>query len=976
MTLSRRLIATLLLALLALGALPAVSAEHQPGVVILDPALERLPLGSQLLYLPDLNRQYTLEQIVALNNDLPWEQEDHAKIGAITEGGLYWIKITLRNPDDKSVELLLQTEYPSINVADLFTQRKGGLIQEIYADAGHEDRFSNRPVPHRNLINRINIPPNDEVALLWRIDSEPMFHFRASLWNPSSFNEWDLDQQLLHGIIYGILLVMVFYNLFLFFSTREKSYFFYIVYVASILYLIAADSGHIYQYLAPDKIWAKQPIYVIIYALNSLMFGQFTISFLELRKRSRVMLWLIQIFAGLATLLPFAVLITNNFALVLLATLIAALLYLAALAAGIEVRRQGVISAGHFVIAILILAFCLIASNMASVGLIESTGITGSLFAVGATLMMVFFSLALADRINQLKREVTDVNNSLLKSIEEKTKAKAELIKLKEQRIKLEQATSQAKRESRAKSDFLATMSHEIRTPMYGVLGMSELLKNSELDENQAHYVSTIEHSGKALLAIINDLQDFAKIEAGQMELEVSSFNLETLIDDCVSTFALQSVEKNLNFIADLDPAIDPVLRGDATKLQQIILNLLNNAFKFTDRGDIVLLVRATGKPAVNSVELKFEVRDSGIGLTEAEQKRLFTPFQHADESTYGRYGGSGLGLAISKQLVELMDGKIGVSSEPAVGSCFWFSVRLHREEQPDAGLLKPKSTLLIGKSVLLAGTNPISADIISRLLTSWQMQVEHCDSLEQAINAATHRHFDILLCDSDIDGIAFAQQLQQAASSGKVILMTAANQIGSQHQLQELGIELILEKPITTALMHDMLKRALGDHSDSSHYSSSQNGADFNDSNSNGTKATPVIGNAAHQTIRVLVVEDNPVNQLVIQGLLKQLGIKQDHAANGLEALKCFDKQTYDLILMDCEMPEMDGYQATAQIRIREQRSDRSPVVIIGLSAHARSDYQQRAQEAGMDDYLTKPITLSELTAAIAKFRQKGSGN
>jgi signal transduction histidine kinase/CheY-like chemotaxis protein len=586
--------------------------------------------------------------------------------------------------------------------------------------------------------------------------------------------------------------------------------------------------------------------------------------------------------------------------------------------------------------------------------LIGSSGVTENLGALGTTLMLIFFSLALADRINELLKDNREANFSLIKANSEKLKAEAELKKSQTERIKLEQTTAQARLESRAKSDFLATLSHEIRTPMNGILGMTELMKATGLSAQQTHYLNTIEHSGQSLLAIINDLQDFAKIEAGRMELELSSFNLETLLDDCISTFALRAVEKKLNFIADLSPDIDPVLRGDATKLRQIILNLLSNAFKFTDQGDIVLTVSKTVKSAVNCVEIKFAIQDSGIGLTKQEQQRLFTPFQHADDSTYGRYGGSGLGLAISRQLAELMDGEIGVSSEAGKGSCFWFTARLLIDENPDPALLREKSAHLSGQRVLLVDPNPVSADILCRLLTAWKMIIVHSDNADDAlnkINAAHHagKPFKVIVSEYNLansDGLTLAKTVSQLAKPPTFVLMATSRYLKNQSEINQSGVHILLEKPITNALLHDVLKRAIEDPQ----------------------QLQQPSGLLQHDAgyLKVLVVEDNQVNQLVIQGMLKQLGIVPDIAANGLQALKCFDNKDYDLILMDCEMPEMDGYETTVQIRAQEKHRSNQPVTIIALSAHARSDYQQRAMQVGMDDYLTKPITRSDLEILI----------
>ncbi len=807
---------TFLIAILTL-----LPLNGQAGDLILNPTAITQNLDPQLDFLYDQGQIYHIGQMVDEDSHLPWKQGWQVDKTLIIDPGLYWFKGRLVNDQATAIELTLQVEHPSINVADLYIVDDQGHITTIYSDAGMDGRYDNRPIPHRNLVNSITIPAHGSLTLIWRIYSEPLFQFHASLWQPRHFIEHNQHYQLFYGMLYGILLVMALYNLFLYTSTREISYGYYVLYVLSFCYLLAADRGHIYQYFATDEIWAKLPIYAIIYAFNILMFGQFSINFLNLRKRNRTLLWVIRWLAIISALSVIGVVISSNSTLLIFGLLTISLMFLAALLAGVIVRKAGVISAGHFVIAIMILVFSLIATNMASLGLISGGETTESLTAIGTTAMLIFFSLALADRINQLQKENTEANLGMAEAHRDKQKTRSELLKSQTLRIQLEQVASEAKLESRSKSDFLATLSHEIRTPMNGVLDITELMKATPLNEQQSSYLNTIEHSGQSLLSIINDLQDFAKIEAGKMELDIASFNLEALIDDCISTFAPRAMEKNLNFIADLEPSIDPVLRGDVSKLRQIILHLLSNAFKFTEHGDILLRVCATEKAAINSVELKFEVQDSGIGLTQDEQKRLFTPFHHADKSTYGRYGGSGLGLSISKQLAELMDGTIRVSSESGQGSRFWFTARFLTDEQPDASLLRIKSSLLSGQRLLLIAPHNTSAESITRLLTSWQMKVSRCinsaDALQEISQASDRNQaFDIILCEHDLengDGLHLAKQLQEEKrSTATFVLMATDRKLSNPSERQQSGIKILLEKPITTARLHDAMQQAIVD--------------------------------------------------------------------------------------------------------------------------------------------------------------------
>lgn len=922
----------------------------------------KIDLDQSLQYFHDIDETHHIMMLTDPNADIDWLPATQNMNGIGMPAGVYWLSAELQNTSQQAITMVIEVESPSLGVVDLY-QHNNNVLSVVYNDVGLYSPYSKRPSNHRNIVDRITFPPQSTTTLIWRVESKPLVQFKATAWQPQYFFSHDQDGQLLYGMLYGVLLVMTLYNLFLFVSTREKSYYYYVLYVITAGYMLAADEGHLYQYIFSNTEWSKMAIYAAAYSVNMIMFAQFCIYFLNLKKLSPRLTRLIRYSAITSALSLIAIAVTSNTILIYFALGSVSLVYVSALIAGIRVRVAGVISAGNFVIAIMILVFSLIATNMASLGLINSSAATDSFSAIGITMMLIFFSLALADRINQLQKENVDANNGISKANEEKLRLNAELVKSQTARIRLEQQAAQAKAESRAKSEFLAAMSHDIRTPMNGVLEMAESLKLTELDSNQHQHVDTIEQSGDALLSVIDDLQDYAKIEAGKMELEVSSFNLETLIDDCVSTFTLTACEKNINFIADISPELHPVLKGDTTKLRQIILNLLSNAFKFTEYGDIVLRVHQTQKPAINCIELHFEVQDSGIGLTDEEQQRLFSPFQQTESTTYGRYGGSGLGLAISKQLAELMDGSIGVDSERGNGANFWFTARLLVDEQPDSMLLRQKSPQLADRRVLLVNVNPCSTDIIQRALTSWQMLVTCVNSMPSAIQQVKDatQAFDIVLSDYQLDdhnGIELAKTLNKLDNNRPVcfVLMAITRQLPKQDQLTSAGIELILEKPVTRALLHDIVLQGITDPYQTAVKQFTKHNSEDN------------------HGLKVLIVENNQADQMTLQKMLTKFHIQPDIASDGLKAIEYLDHQHYDLILMSCEMPEMDGYEATKQIRAKEKLFNRPHSTIVALSAHARSDYKNKAMQVGMNDYVTKPVTQTNLLKVIQTAQTKST--
>lgn len=847
-------------------------------------------------------------------------------------------KVEFYNADAFGLPLWIRTDLQTgqINPSDewlfgLGSGFSGDLELFVVADGkliSHHTNSSLKPFSARAIQNRLlyfplALPSHSRVQLLVKIYFSPIPHYKPSITTVDLMEEEETLWMVWIGFAIGFLVAIGLYHLVLASATRDKAYIYYFLYIAGSGCWFLITHGIGFAYLWPDD--PSWSVYTSGFMYYSPVLAScfFVVHFLHLPKISMGLTRYFYSLAGLMMVLISLKVVIPELSINLLG-LVSIISYISFIYAGFYARYKGLDYATYFIVAWTI--YCIAVVNM----LIYVSG--GPSFLPNRTywvvvivfdIQAILLAFALAHRIRSIRN-----------------------------------AKIEAEADNRAQSEFLARMSHEIRTPLNGVLGMAELLVDRLKDKTDLYYVNIIRSSGSTLLTIINDILDYSKFNSGKMELESIPFNLQRLAVESFDLFKVKASEKNIELITDFDFDLPQVVVGDPTRIKQIMLNFISNAIKFTNEGEIVLRLYRVE----NQVDtIRISVTDSGEGISESGKEKLFHAFTQANKSTSRRHGGTGLGLSICKQLAHLMGGNIGVDSEVGKGSTFWVEVNL-------PGSLEMLSndniddTCLKGCQLLIVEDNYTFAELLFNQAKTWGMHCQIAANGEEALtlleqNHRVGKHFDLISLDlamPKMDGIETSKWIHgdERFKGIPMLLLTSATNFPSKSVLAKSGIHRVIEKPTLPADIQRTYKELLNKEEAEPHSLS----------------LSPSLESMPLPNLKVLVAEDNKVNQMVIQGILKRL--KQDvvtveDGEQALQAVKA-EPEKYDLVLMDYNMPVMDGVQSTIEIRKWENQNGRKPLKIVALTAHAVQHYIDECMSAGMDGYLAKPIDLKKLEGLI----------
>lgn len=965
------------------GMMAAAQANHgsQPALEISSISAEPITLAPYFWVLEDSTQRLTALDVRQPDIDIKF-QAKKSKGDALNFGithSAIWLRLMVSNRSNEPVKRYLEIAYAHHQHIALYQPLVRGNTSTIIT--GSAMPFDERPYRNRFFVLPILLAPNSTAPVYIRLMSESSMDVPAKLWEPDAFETHERNDYMMQAWYFGMAAAMALFNFLLFLALRDRTYLYYVCFVTSAALALAAYNGVGFEFLWPSWLgWARVST-MELFALTSIALMVFVHRLLSVRQASPLLSTMMKVFGGLHLLVMVGLPISFSH-LLPISIVVDGLTMLLVLVTAITCVRRKQRSAIYFLAAFSCLLVASVMVSLRSFGLLPTNFLTTNGMQLGQTLEMLLLAFTLADRFNAIRTdkenaqaEALAVNQQLVETLQSSERLLEERVeqrtlelqalnqRLQEQDSSLRQAMVVAENASRLKSEFLANMSHEIRTPMNAVIGMAYLALKTELSAKQRDYISKIHTAGSSLLALINDILDFTKIEAGKLEIENIEFSLDEVLANVATVTAEKAQDKQLEYLFQVPADVPRYLVGDPLRLGQILVNLANNAIKFTEQGEIRLGCRLVSRNA-RSVRLEFAIRDSGIGMTREQSASLFRPFTQADGSTTRKYGGTGLGLTICKRLVNMMGGDIWLDSAVGLGSTFYFTVNF--DLPVDARMASSQPAVLQGLHALVADDNPMACDILSDALTHLGMTTElardGAEALQAIRDADAIRPFDLVLCDwkmPRLDGLAVvsAMQASELNAPPKFVLVTAFGREDVRQFAAGGQIDGVVIKPINQSGLMDVLVPL------------------FTQKPEVLSAPVPKTGDQPRWPgCRVLLAEDNEINQQIAIELLQSEGFVIDVANTGREALDRLLAQPvghYQAVLMDVQMPEMDGHEATIKIR---QLTQFDALPILAMTAHAMLDERERCLREGMQDCITKPVDPEKLFNTLGHWLRPGA--
>ncbi|MBU2539130.1 MAG: response regulator [Proteobacteria bacterium] len=954
-----------------------------PLPVVISPEHGSYSLATHLELLEDPTGNLTITDIVSLQTGGRFTPSTDDTPGFGFTGSAVWARFAIKNTLPHSVEYFLEVKYPLLDRLDLYIPADAGAYTVL--NAGDSFPFRQRAIQYKNNTLPIRLAPDEQKTFYLRCETTSSLNLPLTLHSPASLaGEIGLEQTLL-GIYYGILLVMMIYNFFIYLGLKDNTYLYYVLFVLTYMLFQLSVNGMAFQYFWPNRIWWANNCTPFFIFLAYIFATQFTRYILDTPRNVPRIDTILRVGLVLSIVGSILTLFVGYHLSIRLATLMS-LTVVALIVAGFICMLKGYRPARYYFLAWSVSMLGVTVYALKSFGILPHTFITHWGIQIGSAWEVILLSLGLADRFQLIKqekeqlqtvyakqlekahaelgksfRELEQFKNSLEILVEERTEDLSRVNEsLAQEARDRQKAEARAEAASKAKSQFLASMSHEIRTPMNAILGMANLAVKMAETAKLQQYLTIIQDSGKALLTLINDILDFSKIEAGRLDLECTNFDLRETVESLADLFGKQVADKGLELLISVSSDTPCAIKGDSLRLRQILINLVNNAIKFTEKGEVAVTVRCENQFDKKAI-LHFFVRDTGTGINHDQIKQLFSAYSQADSSTSRLYGGTGLGLAISRQLVTLMGGEIHAESVPGKGSTFHFTISAELQSpEKQHPMILPIS--VSSARVLVATDHPFLRESLLEILTGFgckgeALQLAETDDPTLLIlqNIADH---SLLVLDSSVSGLDLPRFLSERASIHPntppipVIILTQLAEEKALENIKGCPGVIILSKPIKQSYLYGAVADCLGATTTTqSRLLSSLTESDHN-------QFKTLVGK------QVLVVEDDLVNQVVTSQLLTRAGILVDIAGNGREALIALQDKTYDAVLMDVMMPEMDGLTATRAIR----RTLKLDLPIIALTANAIRGDREKCLEAGMDEYLTKPVEIQDLYKTLEK--------